>query len=56
VGEIERADAAVAGLLNIVLRALVLEQDIREQEELAERIEDLEKSAESRGWGAYRNA
>jgi hypothetical protein len=34
-----------------VLRALALERDIREQEELAERIETLEKSVECRGWG-----
>lgn len=52
-GRIEPKTGAVANqILNTRLRVIALERDIREQEELAERIEALEKSAESRGWGA----
>ena len=53
-GRIEPKVGAVANqILNTRVRVIVLERDIREQEELAERIEALEqKSAESRGWGA----
>ena len=53
-GRIEPKIGAVANqILNTRLRVIALERDIREQEELAERIEALEhKSAESRGWAA----
>ena len=52
-GRIEsKIGAVVNQILNTRLRVIALERDIREQEELAERIEALEKSAESRGWRA----
>ena len=55
-GRIEpKVGAVVNQVLNTRLRVVALERDIREQEELAERIEALEhQSAEekSRGWGA----
>lgn len=42
-GNVDRADAAVAGqLLNVYLRAVKLELDVREQQELVERLEELE--------------
>jgi hypothetical protein len=41
-GSVDRADASVAGqLLNIVLRAVTVELQVREQLELTERVEDL---------------
>ena len=50
------AGAVAAQLLNTHLRAIELERKIREQDELLERIEELERSQESRGgskrWGA----
>ena len=42
--------AVAAQVQNVRLRALALERDIREQEELAERIGELERVAEERGW------
>jgi len=43
-GSVDRADASVAGqLLNIVLRAVTVELQVREQLELTERVEDLER-------------
>lgn len=55
--EIDRGDAAVAGqLLNYVLRGISVSLKAREQEELTERLEQLEESMErqNRGkqWGA----
>jgi hypothetical protein len=44
---VDRADAAVAGqLLNCVLRSFTVEAQMREQEELVERMERLESSLE----------
>jgi glutathione S-transferase len=44
-GRVARADAAVVGqVYNVVLRTLELERKIREQEELMERLEELERS------------
>ena len=42
--------AVAAQIQNVRLRALALERDIREQEELTERIGELERVAEERGW------
>ena len=42
--------AVAAQIQNVRLRALALERDIHQQEELAERIEELERVAEERGW------
>ena len=42
-GEVDRANAAVAGqLLNTYIRAVSVELKVREQQELIERLEDLE--------------
>lgn len=42
-GSVQRADAAVVGqLLNIVIRAITTELQVREQEELLGRLESLE--------------
>src|SRR5829696_2859086 len=53
-GSVDRADASVAGqLLNIVLRAVTVELQVREQMELIERLEVLEEALEQdRGYGA----
>jgi hypothetical protein len=46
-GSVDRADASVAGqLLNIVLRAVTVELQVREQLELVERLEALEEALE----------
>lgn len=43
-GEVGRANAAVAGqLLNTVIRAVAVELKVREQQDLIERLEELEK-------------
>ena len=48
-GSVDRADASVVGqLLNIVLRAITVDLQVREQEELVERLEALEASLEDR--------
>ncbi len=42
-GRVDRGDAAVAGqLLNTVIRAVGVELKVREQQDLIERLEDLE--------------
>jgi LPS O-antigen subunit length determinant protein (WzzB/FepE family) len=56
-GEVDRADAAVAGqLLNTVIRAVSVELKAREQLELIERLEALEetlaRNKENRRYGA----
>jgi hypothetical protein len=56
-GEVDRADAAVAGqLLNTVIRAVSVELKAREQLELVERLEVLEetlaRNKENRWYGA----
>lgn len=44
-GRVGRADAAVVSqLYNVLLRTLEVERKIREQDELAERLDELEKS------------
>ncbi len=46
-GEIERADAAVAGqLLNYIIRAVGMELKVKEQLELEARLEELESIVE----------
>jgi hypothetical protein len=46
-GEVDRADAAVAGqLLNTVIRAVGVELKVREQQDLIERLEELEELLE----------
>ena len=56
-GRVDRGDAAVCNqIINTRLRALALERDIRETEELAGRISALEQAAEgvevaSSSWG-----
>jgi|SRR5215207_8560379 hypothetical protein len=48
-GSVERGDASVVGqLLNIVLRAITVDLQVREQEELIGRLEDLEAALEAR--------
>ena len=56
-GAMDRADAAVCGqLYNTLIRAVGVELKVREQQELVERLEALERAAEGqRGgkqWGA----
>ena len=55
-GSVDRGVAAVASqILNVYLRAIELERKVKEQEEILDRIEALEQSAESKGggrWGA----
>jgi glutathione S-transferase len=54
-GTLERADAAVVGqILNVLLRAIEVERKTKEQEELLERIEQLEgkNSARKERWRA----
>jgi hypothetical protein len=42
-GDVDRANAAVAGqLLNTYIRAVSVELKVREQQELIERLEELE--------------
>jgi hypothetical protein len=44
-GSVDRADAAVVGqLLNIVIRAITTELQVREQTQLAEQLEELEEA------------
>ena len=44
-GRVARADAAVVGqVYNVLLRTLEVERKIREQEELIERLEELEQT------------
>jgi len=46
-GEVDRANAAVAGqLLNTVIRAVGVELKVREQQDLVERLEELEEIIE----------
>jgi hypothetical protein len=55
-GNVARADAVVVNqILNTRARLIELERKVREQEELEERIGQLEQSQEQRGgkrWGA----
>ena len=55
-GTVDRGVAAVASqILNVYLRAIELERKVKEQEEILDRIEALERSAEAKGgsrWGA----
>jgi hypothetical protein len=55
-GSIERADASVASqILNVLLRAITVELQVKEQLELIERLEALEDAEEARKrttWGA----
>ena len=58
-GEQDRASAAVAGqLLNGVIRAVGVELKVREQEDLTERLEELEAALERQkergGYGSQR--
>jgi LPS O-antigen subunit length determinant protein (WzzB/FepE family) len=51
-GEVDRADAAVAGqLLNYVLRGISVSLKAKEQEELEQRLEELEAALERQGKG-----
>ena len=53
-GEVDKGAAAVAGqLLNTVIRAVSVEMKVREQDEILERLEALEKRAQQGGrrWG-----
>ncbi len=53
-GEVDRSNAAVASqVLNVYLRAVSIELKIREQQELSERIEELEAMVEARKGGRY---
>jgi hypothetical protein len=48
-GSVDRSDAAVAGqLLNTVIRAVGVELKVREQQDLIERLEELEALLERR--------
>ena len=48
-GEVDRAVAAVASqVLNVYLRAVSLERKVREQQEITERLEELETLLEQR--------
>ncbi len=56
-GSVDRSDAAVAGQLhNTVIRAVGVELKVREQQDLIERLEELEtlleRQNERRGYGA----
>ena len=55
-GEVDRGDAAVfAQLLNVYLRAVTVELQVREQEEVLERVAALERQEDRKGghrWGA----
>ena len=47
-GHVARADASVVGqLLNVMLRAVQIQLQVREQEELVERLEALEQAIEA---------
>jgi hypothetical protein len=49
-GERDRSDAAVCGqLLNVQLRAIATELQVKEQTELIERLESLEEALERKG-------
>ncbi|MDP9477600.1 MAG: hypothetical protein M3R38_18260 [Actinomycetota bacterium] len=45
-----KVGAVVNQILNTSVRVVNLERDLREQDELAARIEELERVAEERGW------
>ena len=45
-----KVGAVVNQILDTSVRVVNLERDLREQEELAARIEELERVAEERGW------
>jgi hypothetical protein len=48
-GEVDRANAAVASqILNVLLRAITIELQVREQLELQERIEAIEAALAQR--------
>jgi len=56
-GTVERADASVASqILNVLLRAVTVELQVKEQQELIERLETLEEALEAQKgpnrWGA----
>ena len=54
-GEVEKGVAAVASqVLNVYLRALSVELRVREQQELEERLEELERLLESKRDGGSR--
>jgi hypothetical protein len=58
-GSVNRASAAVAGqLINTLLRAVAVELRVREQEDLTERLEELEaalsRQKERGGYGSQR--
>ncbi len=51
-GTTDRQDAAVVGqLLNTVIRAVSVEMKVREQDEILERLEALERKQGGRRWG-----
>ncbi len=53
-GNVDRSDAAVVGqLLNINLRAITVELQVREQAELVERMEAIEEALKARKKGWY---
>jgi glutathione S-transferase len=52
-GTVDRANAAVAGqLYNTIIRAVGVELKVREQQELTERIEELESTRERQKFSA----
>jgi hypothetical protein len=52
-GEVDRADAAVAGqLLNTVIRAISVEMKVREIEEVSREVEDIRNLLEARKEGS----
>ena len=54
-GEVDRADAAVAGqLLNYVLRGISIGLKAKEQQEFAERLEALEEALPQKGVSPWR--
>ena len=56
-GKIGRADAAVVGqLLNTYIRAVGVELKVREQQEIVERLEELEEGLRHRDGGFGRGA
>ncbi len=56
-GRKDRGDAAVAGqLLNTYIRAVGVELRVREQQEIVERLEELEEGLRHRGGGFGRGA
>ncbi len=51
-GTTDRQDAAVVGqLLNTVIRAVSVEMKVREQDDILERLEALERKQGGRRWG-----